>query len=1045
MAIILGLDLGVTSIGWCLFDNENQHFIATGSRIFQAGVKNPLTNKESPLNATRREKRQIRRQIFRKAQRQELLLEVLQELGWLPKDETLLALSMAKDPYELRAKALDEALTLEELGRIFYQLSKRRGFKSSRKSGDDEDKEGGVLFKGDAKAQKVGINELQEEMEQGGFRTVGEYLASLNPHDKRRRNRYILRQQYLHEFDLIWQAQLRFHPEIEKPTTYEYLIRKFCKARQQEKWEQKNLYDFLKDYVVYFQRALKSQKQNVGMCTFEPTSRRAPKSSLVFQEFRIWDKLNSIRLVGPDRNFDPLTAEEKLKAYEKLSVSKEQTIEQLLKLWKISDGYSTNYDNKDKVKGNVTAHALIAVFGDKVWKALSQEEKEKRWKLIYDAEDNEFLVNYGKEKWGLDNEKAEKLKKVSFEKMYAELSQKAMRKLLPLMKEQNLDYTKACETAGYNHSQPTDGKNQAVADQLSPFTKKINSPIVAQGLHELRKVVNTLIQEYAIKPDIVRIELARELKMPKEKRERINLDNKIREDEHREIRNELIGNFAPFNTEAEISADDLVKYKLWLESGKVCPYTGQQISTTALFTDAFQIEHILPYSRSMDDSFQNKTLCERSFNKDRKGNLMPYEMLKQGRISESDYTAILERAKGFQRGGKRNVGKFKRFTLHSMPMDMVAQQLNDTQFLSVAAKEYLREICPNIETSVGAATGKLRKLWGLNSVLNPVANIKSRDDHRHHALDAIVVACTNIGMIQKLSVFNQKNIRLTNERFPFPWSRFRLDVKEALEGVLISHKSKGRVRGQLHDETLSGKVLTPEKTHKHKENDPSQLVYTTRIDIKSLDSYDKIKNIGDETVRNVILKRLQEKGVKDISKKFEIPKGAFDEPLWMPNKKGLQIPIKRVRIHDVSSNKIEIRKDTFVNGDNNHHMIIFQKANGRRDGKIVSLFDAVQRKKDGLPVINTDCGKGNEFIMTLSKNEMVLIDKGTFKTSSINWQSPNYTELSEYLYKIQKITKGKISFTHHLSSKSDDFFTRSPNKIKFIKVKINEIGEISPL
>ena len=329
--IILGLDLGVASIGYCLYDETQKRIITAGSRIFQAGVDASPLGKESPRNVTRREKRQVRRQIFRRSERQNLLIAICQDLGWLPRQESSLEIVLQKNPYALRKKALDEAISLEELARIFIHLSKRRGFKSSRKSSSDEDGEKSKLYTGDEKTGKRGITELQEAIDAGNFRTLGEYLASLDPHQVRIRNRYILRSQYLAEFDALWQSQLKFHPEIQKPITYETVVRRHSKARQQEIWKDKNLYDFLKEYVIYFQRALKSQKGNIGQCTFEPKSRRSPKSALVFQEFRIWDQLNSVRIVGLNRNYDALSVEEKHKAYQKLSVSKEQSVQQLMK------------------------------------------------------------------------------------------------------------------------------------------------------------------------------------------------------------------------------------------------------------------------------------------------------------------------------------------------------------------------------------------------------------------------------------------------------------------------------------------------------------------------------------------------------------------------------------------------------------------------------------------------------------------------------------------------------------------------------------------
>ena len=1053
--IILGLDLGVSSIGYALYDSENQRFITTGSRIFQAGVDSSPLGKESPRNTTRREKRQVRRQIFRRSERQKLLIKVLQDLGWLPEEEVLLELILQKNPYELRRKALDEKIGLDELGRILIHLSKRRGFKSSRKSGGgtDEDEDKGVLFKGDAKAGKIGINELSDEIEKGGFRTIGEYFDSLDPHQVRIRNRYILRSHYHDEFDKIWESQLRFHPEIEKPTTFESIIRNHSKPRQQERWKDKNLNDFLKNYVLYFQRPLKSQKQNVGKCTFEPKCNRSPKSALVFQEYRIWDKLSSIRIIGPDRNFAQLTIEEKQKAYEKLSVSKEQTIIQLMKLWRLGEGYSTNYDEKTIIKGDVTAHAMIAVFGLSQWNDLNEIEKFNRWKVIYDAEDNDWLKQYGIEKWNLSEVESVKLKKIAFEKMYGELSQKAMNKILPFMKEKNLDYSQACIEVGYNHSQISD--IGLVSDVLKPFKKKINSPIVQQGLHELRKLVNTLITEYAIKPDTIRIELARELKMPKEQREAILIKNSANERERKEIIEDLVQNFKGFNSEFDVKNEDLTKYKLWNECNRMCPYTGLQISATELFdsSDKFQIEHILPRKRSFDDSFQNKTLCEKSFNA-KKGNLMPHEMLAQSIISQSEYDEMMARVKEFRRNGKQNKSKIKKFSLQSMPLDMTAQQLNETQFLAVAAKDYLKQICSDVQPTVGASTSQLRKLWGLNRVLNQVGDIKNRDDHRHHAVDAMVVACTDISMVQRLSLFNSKKIIADRDRFDYPYPAFRRDVKEAVEGILISHKIKNRPRGQMHDETMSGKVMNPDKSHKTKEGDSTQKFYTTRISINDLiGAPAKIMKIGDKVVRNTVLQRLYEKGVNINQKITKVPNDVFIEPLWMPNKQGKNIhQIKHVRIHDVATNKIEIRKDTFVDGGNNHHIVIFQKPNGKREGKIVSMYEAMAlRKKNKLPVINTDCGIENEFVMTLSTNDMVLINAVDFNTSDINWNNPDYADLTKYLYRVQKITDGEITFRHHLAAVFNDKegkeigrLIKTPNSFSGIKVKINHIGEIKP-
>lgn len=1056
MAYVLGLDMGVSSIGWSLIDDSNYQIITSGSRIFQAGVNVQPTGQEESKNVKRRASRQIRRQIFRKHQRRDLLLKVFQSLGWLPTHD--LDENWKDNPYLLRQKALYEPLTMAELSRVFYHLSKRRGFKSSRKSGGDEE---GVLFKG--KDGKVGITETYQEMVKTNSKTIGEYFAKITKGEvtesknvlKRIRSRYVLRQMYLKEFEEIWNSQITFHPDLIKPKDYEFMVRKVCTPQQEAQLINKDFHEFLRDYVMYYQRPLKSQKNMVGDCTLEPKSKKAPMSCLLFQEFRIWDKLHSFRITGLDRNDTPLTLKEKQIAFEKLNVSKEQTVEQIMKLLKL-DHYESNFKKDDKIKGNRTVHTLMAVFGKVNWLNLDYLEREKRWKLIYDAEDNDFLVQYGIDKWGLSPTDADKLKSVSLEAQYGKLSQKAIKNILPLMMNDDMNFFKACREVGYDHSD-SDGKAKGVDKELDKDKiPKLRNPIVEQPLYELRKVVNSLLNEYALQPDIIRIELARELKMPKKKREKILSDNKAKERENDRVSNIIRENHGI----SKPSSEDIIKYKLWEECNHKCPYTGNQINDSELFGGLYEIEHIIPFSRSLDDSIQNKTLCHIYFNK-MKGKMTPYEMAQSGQIdaynrmygTDITYDAILDRAKTLRKPDRQfNYKKFKKFMQQTVNKDMVAQQLNDTAYLSLQAKAFLETICKRVQVSKGGATGTLRHFWGLNKLLNPFGlNLKNRDDHRHHALDAIVVACTTPNTLTAISTLHEKGIKPDPKLFPKPWNNFRLDVKDALNDILVAHRKKQRVRGQLHEETMYGKVKTLDGTDKTDEKGLSY--FTIRKDLTSLTPAMIMK--VTEPSRSIILERLASLGIDISVKKIkEIPPETFKEPLWMPNKKNPSKPtiIKKVRVHDVGSNKIEIRKDVFVDSGSNHHIVIFQKPDGKRDGSVVSLFEATQRQKRKQPIINTDCGENNEFVMSLAINDMVLLDSKDFKTSEINWNHINKNELSENLYRVQKMDISQtITFRHHLVSILKDehgnepgrFFAK-PNTFKGIKVIINEIGEIKP-
>ncbi len=272
------------------------------------------------------------------------------------------------------------------------------------------------------------------------------------------------------------------------------------------------------------------------------------------------------------------------------------------------------------------------------WNALSEAEKEHRWKIIYDATDNEWLEQYGKEKWGLSDAGARALTKIHFKQGYGNLSQRAMKKLIPFFK-QGYNYAEACQQAGYHHS---DKRPKALLDKLDKVPN-LRNPVVQQGLFELRRLVNAIIKEYG-KPDAIHIEFARELKLPKAEREKL-----IKETETRRKQNEHAASEIRKLGIPNPSSTDIIKYKLWLECKGICPYTGKQISADMLFrNNEIDIEHILPYSRTQDDSFNNLTLCFADFNRERKQNLSPFEMKERGIISEAEYEQILRASRSFK-------------------------------------------------------------------------------------------------------------------------------------------------------------------------------------------------------------------------------------------------------------------------------------------------------------------------------------------------------------------------------------------------------------
>ncbi|MCS6987975.1 MAG: type II CRISPR RNA-guided endonuclease Cas9 [Chloroherpetonaceae bacterium] len=1123
MTYVLGLDIGSNSIGWAIATPEA--ILKLGSRIFPEGVD---AKSREPKNRARREKRLLRRQIARKAQRRQTILRAFQILGWLPQDENELEKLWREDPYALRKTALDAPLSKSQLARVFFHLAKHRGFKSNRRTDPDDIAIVDIAgAESDGKAKKKnplrdgaegnqGYGEIDQLLKEGKFRTIGEYLASLNPHEVRIRARYLLRQHCEDEFEKICDAQLATHPELAAPVP-ETLLSQLCSRKWQTAWKKKpdpSLRAFIKSHLIFFQRPLKSQKHAVGKCSLEPTLRRAPISSLAFQTYRIWTTLATIELLKPERRF--LTPDEKARAAQLLEKTKEMEIGKLLEKIGLGATVSCNYAPDKKIKGNDTAVQMMTMFRETTgkpskkeqdamaekWNALPEAEKERRWKIIYDATDNEWLRRYGKEKWNLTDAGADALTKIRFKQGYASLSQRAMKKLIPFLK-QGYNYAESCLKAGYHHS---DKRPTQLSDKLGEVPN-LRNPIVQQGLFELRRVVNAIIKEYG-KPEEIHIEFARELKLPKAKREEIEKENEKRRKENEAFLEEIreLGVLNP-------TSNDIVKYRLWKECNGVCPYTGEQISVETLFqSGVVDIEHILPYSRSQDDSFNNLTLCFADFNQQKKKDLSPFEMKDRAIISEAEYQLMLDRVEKF-----RNKAKLRRFTQKEIKTeDFVARQLNDTAYLAREAKKYLETICPNIVVSNGQATAKLRNLWGLNALLHPLdknrqeatladleANAeKNRRDNRHHALDAAVIAMTTPAIVHKLSSYSKYKRKATRERFPLPFPDFREQLKAELDELLVSRYQKDRLQGALHEDTFYGAVR--ERDGSHKEIGGYKL-YAIRKPVTALTG-NMIEEIADKEIRKAfqdLVESLKAEGVtfkegsKPLPKEFyeaakrlkmpikrvniegrrvsaktltprdlqrieppfiralfekrlqDFPNLAPNEPLPDAFFQNFGIPIKSVRIHQKSAARRELRPRVFIETGNNHHIEIFREIGSKTGkakyvGRIVTLLDAVTRKRLKQPVIDKSWD-GREFIMSLMIDEMVLISEGDFKVEKIDWSNPDYKTISKHLYRVQKMTGNQIFFCHHLDSTLDRSISKTPNTLRAIKVKVNALGKIKPV
>lgn len=829
----LGLDLGSNSLGWAVvrLDSDGNpceltHF---GPRIFPDG-RNPKDG--TSLAVQRRVPRGMRRRRDRYLGRRHDLMQALVALGLMPPDEAGRKGLEILDPYALRAKALDAPLTPHELGRALFHLNQRRGFKSNRKA-DSKDNESGVI--------KEGIGRLEALMEKEKARTLGEYLfMRLRKGDMARARPeagfYTGRAMYEREFDKIREHQQPHH------------------SLSDAQW------DGLKD-IIFYQRPLKPV--DPGWCLLEDGERRAARALPCAQEFRMVQEVANLRITEkPGAPALPLTLEQRDKVLGELRTQKELKLDRLIKLLKLSSEATVNLldENRDKLKGDETSARLSHkdLFG-KGWHRKSFDERTAIVRVLIDTEKPEDIERIAREQWGLEEAAAQKLANIGLPDGFARLSEKAITKLLPIMEDQGLNYSEAvAEIEEYGHH--SDFRPDRALDELPyygavltrqvvggdpsrPVTDevahygRIANPTVHIGLNQVRRVVNDLVEVYG-KPEQIVLELARDLKMNKEEKDKERKKNRENEvaNQRREKEIRVAGGIP--------TPHIMRKLRLWEEqtygSVNVCPFTGEPISFEMAIDERTEIEHILPFSKTLDDSMANKVLALRKANR-AKRDQTPYDAFGTNPEiggQQYDYDAILLRAAALPSN--------KRWRFQPDAMDkfkgefgFLERQLNETKYLSRIARTYLANLYDEkgegrqrVRAIPGRLTAMLRGRWGLNTLLRG-HNVdggdsdeparKNRDDHRHHAIDAFVIAMTDQRLLQKVAEQNSDADRTRLiEKVPLPWPGFTPEVlRPHLDRLVVAHKpdhgsypwqtkrNGGRhvsTSGALHNETAYGLV-----------------------------------------------------------------------------------------------------------------------------------------------------------------------------------------------------------------------------------------------
>ena len=958
---ILGLDLGSNSIGWAILEGESESELSTivdaGVRIFQKAVEEKTP---TPKNAKRRERRLARRVLERRKRRKLRMLRYLVKLELLPSQLLELAqpeilLNEIGDPHQLRAKALDKQLSPHELGRVLLHLVQRRGFLSNRKTllgdmADDPDVvdliaelEGDTTQDADKEegAFKQDIQLLRQTIQEAGKRTLGEYLASLGAHDcKRNRIREgghlrTDRQMYKDELKMIWEQQSAYHPSLTGDTHKEI------------------------EKIIFFQRPLKLKSDRVGKCSLETKNTRARLARIESQRFRYLQDINNLRWFDDNSGtWLSATDDDREKLVELFESNINVTFPKIRKSLGLDKKTEINLDvATKKLKGNITACEIRC--------ALPSWDDFDDAKQLDLAED---LITINKKStlkkrlighWGFDTETAIQLCLVEFEPGHGNLSTKAIRKLLPFLQAGQI-FSDARVSAGYGYE-----KEKVDITEKLDHPPEIPNPIVSKALYELRRVINALIAEHG-KPDVIRIEMARDLEM-NTKRYKQFLKQQATNTKANDGATIEFREMARKNPKLHLSKyptrQDKIRYRLWKDQDCRCAYSGKTIGISTLWTDEIDVDHILPYSQSLDDSYMNKVVCYAAKNKF-KGNRTPVDAFGSDEESWNQITQMIHR---WSRELQSKKDRFYKKETDLLNRDFIGSQLTDTRYISKEAGKWLEQLGSKITFSKGNMTSWLRNQWELNDLIGETDR-KERTDHRHHLIDAVVVGCISNSFYQALVKQakdlerSKSSLKMDDLYFDPPLKGIRAALQSTLDTVIVSQASQKKIQGAFHEETGAGFI------------EGVGTVYRANLDESFKET--QIKKIIDPAVRDLVERHVRNHN-GDCKKAF-----ASGETCLHADGK---TAIKRVRIVQASVSKEKLAKDKFgamrkhdsepfkwlAYGNYHHVEIYYNNRKKAYESILVTMAEAAEKvKKGNLQAKVPD----SDFVMLLHKNDYVSCD-----------------------------------------------------------------------
>jgi len=1118
----IGLDIGIKSIGWAVIedndDGEPIDIIDLGVRIFDAAE---VAKTGASLAETRRIKRSTRRRNRRKIFRINRVKQLLLDNNIIINEELDDLYNNHENIYKLRVDALDNKISNIQLSKLLINFVKKRGYFSNSKS------EELISTESDKSAVKTCLNDNSTLVEK--YRTVGEmYYKDEKFKYKDANNEIILyhnepilktrnttenyittveRKYLVKEIELILNKQKEFNPLVTDKFIEEYL------------------YIFLSQRNFDEGPGLPSKyggnliESMLGNCTFLLNEKRAPKATYTFEMFKLLQDLNNIKIEKLNINITNsgniyhkvnndiriLTIDEKKKIIKHFTKSENITFKALRKLLNISYDYIfnmvkynfkiENINNKDK--------ELIKQIDEQESKLKIQEMQSfHKMRIALNKYKKDYIIDLlemdkgitinkiatvltlykGDEKrinelkiLNLNNEIINCLLPLYFNKV-SHLSITAMNELIPLL-EQGLTYDKAATQifGDYRGLINTKKKRKIVFNEL----EKIYNPVVNRSVSQTIKVVNAITNKYG-NPELINIELAREIGKNRKDREALDKDMKKNSEANENAVKEIK---SAYNKE-NITGIDIVKYKLWKEQNEICMYSGEHIDITDLFTKAVDVDHIIPYSKCFDDSYNNKVLVKANENR-MKSNRTPLEYLNGSNRNIDEY---IVRVQNTYKNNYKKRNKLLKESITSEDYDKWKNRnLKDTQYIARFILDTFidkLQIAPNNNISEnkrvmavkGGITAEVRKLLQLNKI---------RDNDKHHAMDAAVIAITTENMTHQITRYFQNRETNANDRTKtkeeikqkflipnYPEFKDELvarlqntdeEVKNAItllnktsyklktmpKAIFVSRMPKHKVKGSAHKETIMGM------------GNNNKLIKKVSLAELKLENWDKqnqnSNGKGEVEIANYYNKQddtLLYNALKNRLMQYNNDaKEAFKEPFYKPRKDGTPGPlVKKVKLEEKSSSNLYLNKIKGIacNGDMVRIDIFYVEDEGYY---LVPIYVADIIKKE-LPnkacVAYKDSSEWKEmndknFIFSLYPNDLVYMKhKKGIKLNNIFDKAKESIIVNEFLgyYNSANITTAAIKIENQ-----DKTFNQDSIGIKTLlemkKYQVDVLGNIS--